>query len=365
MILPPKERIQRLEALRSAMERARIGAAYLVSDAAVHYYSGFTGSESALLISKRDMHLITDFRYQEEAEKTAPGFTLCVRTSRTLAHEAGALARSMRARRVWVEERELSIKGGDDFRAEAPRCELVPGQEALLRPRQVKSAWEIARITDALRIAEEAFVQLKGQLQVGMTEMDVARELEYRMACLGAQGRAFPTIAAVDATSSLPHAQPGKRRLHKGALLLIDWGACLRRYNSDLTRVIFVDSIPRLWQDRYARVLEAQAAGIRAVRAGVPAAAADIAARDVFSKYDLEKLFGHSFGHGVGLEVHESPSFSRRCEQPLQAGMVLTAEPGVYFPGEGGIRIEDMIVVTPTGCRVISRLDKALESAIA
>ena len=361
--LPPAELSRRLRALRRGMRRERIGAVSLVHPANVHYYSGFTGMESGLLVTPSRQILFTDFRYREEAEESASGCEV-VLWKDTLAGSGGAALRKAGCKRVGYEERVLPVNAYRALSAAAKGSRLIPWQDRIVEPRACKSEWEVRRIRKALRVSEAAFSEVRDWMRPGMRENDIAAELEYRMRRHGASGPAFPTIVAADANASLPHAHPGKRRIRRGGLVLIDFGACVAGYNSDLTRTLFVGSIPRPWKRRYHAVLEAQRIGIQSVAPANSGARADGAARSFLDGKGLGTYFGHSLGHGVGLEVHESPSLGKRQKAALSPGVVVTVEPGVYLPRAGGIRIEDMVLVTADGRRVLSRLPRSLEWAV-
>ncbi len=362
MKTPESEIRLRLEKLRAEMRRQKMSALYLNKTEDVFYFSGFTGSESALLLTVKKQWLLTDFRYREEAEHSAPLFeTLLCKGAPPVF--AGELAKKNQAKTLGYST-ALSVATLAGLRKGARGVKPVVADGMTEKLRAVKSQWEIKRILAALCCAEESFLAFRKKIKAGMTEAELALALEWEMRQRGAEGVAFELIVAVDANASRPHAHADKRKLKKGGLLLVDFGARLGRYNSDLTRVLFLDSIPKFWQSPYELVLAAQAAGIAKIASGRPGKEADDAAREVFAAEKCEKLFGHSLGHGVGLEVHESPRLSKKSVEPLQPGMVVTVEPGLYFPGKGGIRIEDMALVTETGAKILSQLPKNLASAV-
>jgi Xaa-Pro aminopeptidase len=226
----------------------------------------------------------------------------------------------------------------------------------------VKSPGEIARIRAAVKTTSEAFEQAVRRFRVGMTEQDLAAELEYRMRRLGAERPAFETIVAGGERSALPHARPTGEALRAGSLVVVDMGALRDGYASDMTRMLFLGRPGAKVNKLYRAVLDAQLAAIAAVRAGVPAAHVDRAARNVLRAQDLDRAFVHSTGHGLGLEIHEPPRIGKKEKSRLRAGMVITIEPGVYLSGFGGIRIEDTVVVTENGCEVLTPTDKALRT---
>jgi Xaa-Pro aminopeptidase len=202
------------------------------------------------------------------------------------------------------------------------------------------------------------------RIRIGMTERQLAAELLYQMLRRGASGASFPIIVAEGSASSLPHAQAGDRKIRVGSPVLIDWGALVDHYCSDLTRVIFIRKIPIRFRRMYQNVLAAQAAGIAAIRPGVPFEKVDAQARGVLKREGMDKAFSHGLGHGIGLDIHEAPRLSKKSKGDLKAGMVVTVEPGVYYPGLGGVRIEDDVLVTEDGCRLLTHLPKVLDEMI-
>lgn len=363
MLTPRREIETRLENLRGALRREKAGG-YLVSDPAdVRYFSGFTGGDSLLLVTGRKQWLLTDSRYLEEGAASAPAFET-LQWKKGLAAFTGELARKARLRTLLFRDSHLNVRFFTELKKEARGVKLVPAGAVVLGLRAVKSAWEIERLRAAARVAEAAFRETKKRIRPGVTETEIRLDLEWGMRRRGASDAAFEIIVAADANASLPHAHAGERKAKRGGLVLIDFGARLAGYNSDLTRVVFLDSIPPLWRKRYNLVLAAQQAGLEAISAGVGCAAADAAARRVFEAEGCAEYFGHSLGHGIGLSVHEAPTVGRRAKDLLEPGMVVTVEPGLYYPAQGGIRIEDMALVSEAGAKVLTDLEKDIDSAV-
>lgn len=363
MSVPAAEIESRLQRMRSLMRCDKLGGVVLTREEDIHYLSGFTGRDSILLVFRAELHLITDFRYQEEAEKSAP-LAETVIWKGGLHYFAGELARKRRITRlgfcadaITVADHRALRRGGRGLK----HTDIAALVQSL---RAVKSSWEIRKIRKALRCAENSFLAVRKRIRAGQSEQDLRLDLEWEMRRRGASAPAFETIVAAGANASRPHAHAGTRKLKKGGLVLIDFGARVDGYNSDLTRVLFLGSIPRSWKHRYERVLQAQEAGIDAVRPGTACKEADKAARQVFAADACEKRFGHSLGHGVGLAVHEQPRLASKNASVLEPGMVVTVEPGLYYPRQGGIRIEDMVQVTARGNRVLSSLEKTLDWAV-
>ncbi len=363
MRVPPSEIETRLRQFRAALRRERIGGFYATRREDVHYLSGFTGADSALLITARQQWLLTDARYTEEAAQSAPRFETLT-WKKSLARFAGELAVKNRVKTLGFTSSHLTVALHQELRKGARGAKTIAADALVRDQRQIKSPWEIRRIGKALRCAEAAFAAVRRHLQAGMTEAEVRLELEWEMRRRGAADAAFETIVAAGANASRPHAHAGQRRLQKGGLVLIDFGCRLGGYHSDLTRVLFLGSIPRPWREHYEAVLAAQKAGIKAVGPGVRCRDADKAAREVLKEAGCGDRFTHSLGHGLGLQVHEPPGLNRRSGVLLQPGMVVTVEPGVYYPKRGGIRLEDDVLVTETGRRTLSRLPKDLDWAV-
>lgn len=353
-----KLRVQRLQ---KALTAGGLQGAFLVSPHNVRYFTGFTGADSYLLVAGRKRWLLTDPRYTEEAALSASGVEV-VCWKKHPAEFAAELLRKAGIGKIGFCQHQLTVAWFQHLKK--AKLTLQPVDEAIAKLRAIKSADEVKAILKALKCAQEAFRALKPKLKAGMTEMEVRLELEYQMLTRGASAPAFETIIAAGANASLPHAHAGSRKLRPGGVLLMDFGACVEGYNSDLTRTVFIDTIPKIWLRRYEAVLAAQAAGIAALKAGVAAAKADEAAKAVFAEAGLLEKFTHSLGHGVGIEVHEAPRLSSRTLEMLQTGNIVTVEPGIYLPGQGGIRIEDMALITPQGVKVLSSLEKDAASAV-
>ena len=222
----------------------------------------------------------------------------------------------------------------------------------------LKSPGEIAKIRKSVQVNSEAYARAVKRLRPGVSELDVAAEIEFQMKVLGAEKTAFDTIVAAGPHSALPHAHPTPYRLTESELLLIDMGASVEGYSSDMTRVLHLGTPPQRIRQMYKAVLEAQLAGIAAVREGVSAGKVDAATRTVLKKYKLDRTFIHSTGHGLGLEIHEAPRLGKKEKTKLQAGMAITIEPGAYVEGLGGIRIEDTVLVTAKGCEILTPTSK-------
>jgi Xaa-Pro aminopeptidase len=348
---------------RSALERRmsvdKLDAFVVVHLPNVRYLSGFTGSNGLMAILSGRAVLFTDPRYRLQA---AQEVTCSVRvvTGPPLPQVA-ALLRRARSRRVGFEKSRMTVEAHQTLKDALPmRASLEPASGWIERQRMVKSDAEIAAIRRSVELNSKAFEQTVRHIRTGMSEFELAAELDYRVRRRGAEGPAFETIVAAGPRTALPHARPGPARLVKGAPVLVDMGALLDGYTSDMTRMLFLGRPDARMKRAYSAVLEAQLAALDAVRPGVRAQSVDRAARRVLAQYGLERAFVHSTGHGLGLEIHEPPRLGKKEKMLLEAGMAVTIEPGVYLEGSGGIRIEDTIVVTANGCEVLTPTTKAL-----
>jgi Xaa-Pro aminopeptidase len=240
--------------------------------------------------------------------------------------------------------------------------ELVPMENVMVNLRKVKDDHEIDLIRKSAAVAEEAFTAIRGEIKAGLTENYLAGLLIFELRSRGASDSSFPVIVAAGANSSLPHYRPGEALVARDQPLLIDWGAIYKGYCSDLTRTLMIGRVSDKMKKIYKIVLDAQAAAIKFLRPGVTTMQADRVARDVIEKAGYGKQFGHGLGHGIGREIHELPVMRKTGgEEELRPGMVVTVEPGIYLPGEGGVRIEDDVLITHSGCEVLTTLDKTLE----
>ncbi len=332
----------------------------------VRYLSGFGGEDSWLVVGRRWAVLLTDSRFAEQAALDCPEIEYVIRDG-SLAEALASTLRGRGVRRLAFEAEHVTVADHKRLTGviSARRLKGVEGTVPHLRAS--KDDDEVAAIRRAVRVAERAFRDLiagGAKALVGRREDDVAGELEYRMRQQGATEASFPTIVAAGAHGSLPHHRPGPTRITDGQAVLLDWGARMGGYCSDLTRVVFIGRIPPQVGRIYEVVLRAQKAGIAAIRPGRPASRVDAAARRVIAEAGYERAFGHGLGHGVGLEIHEAPGLSPRSQTRLRVGHVVTVEPGIYVPGLGGVRIEDDVLVTGTGAAVLSRLPKAIGSMV-
>lgn len=329
-----------------------------------YYLSGYTGEdnqfdETAGVLFVSDSHLVlaTDSRFDRQARTEAAGFDV-VCYQKGLEKELPAIAANLGIRRLGFESVRLSHKNhiayAKALKAAAPAVELIPTENLVEDLRQTKSDAEIQATIDALRLAEKAFIRVVATIHPGMTEKQVAWELEKAMRESGAQGLSFPVIVASGPNSALPHAIPSDRQIREGEPLLIDWGARLNEYCSDTTRTLVVGKPKDPFRKVFDTVVEARDRATAGIRAGASGTEVDRIARDFIDKNGFGGKFGHGLGHGTGLAVHEAPRLSPIKDDRLETGMIVTVEPGIYLPEWGGVRMENQVVVTQDGARVLN-----------
>ncbi len=350
----------RMTALREGLRQADCDAFFSLSPPANHYLSGFRGTASSLVITLEEAYFLCDFRYVEQAREQVKGYEI-LEAAGALETRTGERLRALEVERPGFDPAALSVQQHkmvqESFEGTLIPLEHLPG--AL---REIKDAGEVARMRAACALTEQALVNVLETVRPGVSEASVAARLEYEFRQLGAEGPAFPVIVLFGARSSLPHGMPGSTPLSVGDIVLVDCGCILDGYCADLTRTFVSGRIMGDWfKEIYHAVLQAQQAGIAALRAGATAKDVDAEARRIINDAGYGAHFGHGLGHGVGLEVHEAPRLNMQSETVLQAGMAVTVEPGIYLPGRGGVRIEDLTVVTEAGCEVITGLPKELQ----
>jgi Xaa-Pro aminopeptidase len=350
--------MNRLQMIKDALDARGIDG-FLVTDLTnIRYLSGFSGSSACLLITKRENFFFTDFRYEEQSKKETSGFDILIereeRPKRIVekAKSLGLGALGFEATVTYAFYRSLLRRG---FKVKAV-TDLV---EDL---RRVKNQAELKLISTSIARAERAFGEVRPHIRTGATERQVALRLEEELKKNGCASLPFDIIVAAGPRSSMPHAKPTDSRIRAGDLVVIDWGGEAGGYYSDMTRTLLIGGANMSKKiEIYETVLQANMKAISSVREGVHARTVDGAARDVIGKAGYGEYFGHGTGHGVGLEVHERPRISRLGKETVRSGMVFTIEPGIYLPGVGGVRIEDMVVAAVKGCRVLTTLPKGID----
>jgi Xaa-Pro aminopeptidase len=350
----------RAERLVGALGEAELDLLAVTSLVNVRYLTGYTGSNGLAVVGPRTRAFITDFRYvQQAAEEVDPAFERHQAPLELVDALVDVLPQG--PLRLGFEADHVTVRAHRALREKLPdRVELVAVEGLVERLRAVKEPAEVERIRAAARLADAAFEDLLDQGLVGRTERELEFALRERLHHHGARGPSFETIIAAGAHGALPHAEPREVRIGTGQLVVIDWGAELDGYCSDCTRTVATGAVGELEREVYDTVLQAQLAGLAAVRAGAAARQVDSEAREVIARAGYGERFGHGLGHGVGLEIHEGPRLSQRSEAELETGNVVTVEPGVYLPERFGVRIEDLVVVTGEGCEILTAAPKEL-----
>ena len=359
--------MSRLTALRRALRDQKLDRIIITSPEHVRYLSGFSGSSGWLIVGPQEQVLLTDFRYREQAAEEAPACSVFL-AKNGLPAAVREVADRWNRGRVGFESAYLTMReyqslsappsGGEPLLA----VEWVPTERLVESLMMVKDADEISKIAKAAEITDRAFAEVLPFVKPGVAEREVAAEFEYRARRLGADRAAFPPIVASGPNAALPHAQPTDRQIADGDMIILDFGASYAGYASDMTRTLAVGSVSDKLRQVYDIVAHAQQAALDAVRPGISGVDLDHVARSYIAEQGFGEAFGHALGHGVGLRVHDVPSISWRSQDTLVEGMVATIEPGVYLPGWGGVRIEDLVVITATGKTILSHTSKALRA---
>jgi Xaa-Pro aminopeptidase len=356
---------RRIGQLRRRTTKAGLGGLLVTHAADVRYLSGFTGSNAALAVTRRQARLFTDGRYRTQAAEEVKGAVVEIVTGSVAVAAVQWMAAVAEVETVGFDPAATTVEELGRLRAELParlrRSLLQEIAAPLVMPlRMVKDEEELAVMAEAALMGCRLFEKILGVIRPGLREFEVAAELEYQARRMGAEGMSFETIMAAGARSALPHGRATGARLPRKGFLTMDFGIIHKGYCSDMTRTVHLGKPGKAERETYQAVLEAQEAGVAAVAPGVSCGAVDEAARGVLRKAGLAEAFSHSTGHGVGLEIHEPPRVGAGQTTRLQTGMVVTVEPGVYLAGRFGIRIEDMVAVTPSGGQVLTPAPKAL-----
>ncbi len=356
----PKIYKARLKKLRQEFKRSKISALLITKSVNIQYLTGFRGEDSWALVTSSKVYLISDFRYQEEIKKEFPWVILELRgkAGKTIFDAVRHLARKNNVKCFGFESRNISYASFQSLKTACKKTRLVPTKGLVESVRMVKDPTEIKALKKAARITDKTLSKMLKKARRGLKELDLKYYAESQIRELGGEGPAFDIIVASGPKSSCPHANTGRNTLKNGTGLLIDMGSRVNSYHSDLTRTFFAGSISAQFRKIYAAVLEAQEMALSVIRPGIEIGEIDRAARRALERRGLAKYFGHSTGHGVGLEIHEAPLVFSSNRGLLKENMVFTVEPGVYIPGWGGIRIEDCVRVTKTGSELITHYPK-------
>ncbi|MFX3622581.1 MAG: Xaa-Pro dipeptidase [Ectobacillus sp.] len=350
--------MEKLQKLRGLFEQSDIDGLLITSAYNRTYMTNFTGSAGVVLISSEKALFITDFRYVEQAQKQAQGYEIVQHTG-SIAEEAAKQAQALGIKRLGFEQDSLTY-GEYKIYEEKVQAEFVPTSGLIEKLRLIKTDAEIKILKEAAQIADAAFTHILSLIRPGVSELAVSNELEFFMRKQGAASSSFDIIVASGYRSALPHGVASEKLIEQGDFVTLDFGAYYKGYVSDITRTIAVGEPAAELKNIYDIVLEAQLRGVRGIKAGITGRDADALTRDYITEKGYGQYFGHSTGHGIGLEVHEGPALSVRSDVELQPGMVVTVEPGIYVPKLGGVRIEDDVLVTEKGNEVLTHSPKEL-----
>lgn len=335
----------------------------ITSDVNRFYYTGFSSSAGCVLLTKENAYLLVDFRYGEAAQNIVKHCKVVV--FKKLIDSIKEICKEEHISEIFIEEENVTVAQSNTFKEKFAEFGVALTHDKLLdtlihNQRLVKSEDEIAMIKKAQQITEQAYTEVLNYVNPGVTEREIALELEYLMRKKGADGVSFSLITITGKNTSLPHGVPGDNIIKEGDFFLSDIGALYNGYHSDMTRTVAIKSATDEMEEIYNIVLKAQLSALETVKAGIKAGIVDKTARDIISSYGYGEMFGHSTGHGVGLDIHEQPTVSINSETILSNKMIITVEPGIYIPDKFGVRIEDMVCVTKDGYENFATIDKSL-----
>lgn len=339
--------MDKLQRLRQKLQENKLDAIIIASPINRRYISGFTGSAGVVIVSENDARFITDFRYTEQAEAQLTGFQI-VEHKQGMDAELRTQINEMKVSRVGF-EKDHTTYGQYETYKNTLESELIPVSGLIEELRTIKSDEELDIMKKAAEIADDAFTHIQAFIKPGVKEIEIANELEFFMRRQGATSSSFDTIVASGYRSAMPHGVASNKVIQTGELVTLDYGALYNGYCSDITRTVAVGEVSDELRKIYDIVLEANMRGVKEIKAGMTGIEADAITRNYITEMGYGENFGHSTGHGLGMEVHEAPGLSHRSNQQLAPGMVVTVEPGIYVAGLGGCRIEDDIVITAEG----------------
>ncbi|MBC8353397.1 MAG: aminopeptidase P family protein [Planctomycetes bacterium] len=356
---------QRRDKLRRLVRDTEADAILVTSYDNVTYLTGFTGDSSYLLLTRDGQIILSDRRYTTQLETECPSIDLEIRgPESTILDGVAKVVRKAKLGSLAIEASSVTLDFSQKLTEKLPKVELAATDGLVEQLREIKDREEIAEIREAIEIAARAFAVVKAGLRPEQSEKQVADEIERQVRLFGGECTAFWPIVGVGPNGALPHYRPGGVKIEESFMVLVDWGAKARLYLSDLTRIIVTGKAPAKLERVYNVVLKAQKKAIAAIRPGAIMENVDAAARKVITDAGFGKQFGHSLGHGFGLQIHEQPRLAIHQKRPLEPGMVVTVEPGIYLPGAFGVRIEDDILVTKDGHEVLSHVPKEYSDCV-
>jgi len=352
-----KTQVERIIKLQARIQKEKLDGLLITDLNNLRYLIGFTGSNGMLLLTKNRSLFFTDFRYQEQSKREVKNATVKIRDRDLLAEFPTEELKEIKT--LGFEADNLSYQNYRRLKKQIKKVRLVPCNNWTLELRAVKDNYEITLIKKAAAITDQVFNQLLNFIKPGIKEKDLACEIDYQIRLCGGE-LSFPTIVASGKNGALPHYQPGLKKIKKGEPIIFDFGARYQGYCSDMTRTLFVGKANKKAKEIYAIVLEAQMQAVQSLQKGKPASFIDGQARNYIIEKGYGKYFGHGLGHGVGLQVHESPALAKTSKAILDCNNIVTIEPGIYLNDWGGIRIEDLVRITEDGYEVLTKSTKDL-----
>ncbi|UHA57945.1 Xaa-Pro peptidase family protein [Metabacillus litoralis] len=349
----------KLEKIRQRFKELSIDGLLITSSYNRRYMTGFTGTAGVVVISEDKAVFITDFRYTEQAAKEIEGFEIVQHTG-PIIEEVADQVEKLGIKRLGFEQDSLTYQLFSSYKEAIKSSEFIPVSGAVEKLRLIKSPAEIKILKEAAEIADAAYKHILTYIKPGLKEIDVANELEFFMRKNGAVSSSFDIIVASGYRSALPHGVASEKEIEKGDFVTLDFGAYYKGYCSDITRTFAVGEPSDELKKIYSIVLEAQLRGMNGIKPGLTGKQADALTRDYIKEQGYGEYFGHSTGHGLGMEVHEGPALSFKSDTVLEQGMVVTVEPGIYVTGLGGVRIEDDTVITEKGNESLTHSPKDL-----
>jgi len=354
--------MDRIKKLRKILLAKDLDSLLITNSVNRNYLSGFTGSTATVLLTQRSALFLTDSRYTEQAEKELDG-GLGLKTVNSSKEYYRMLLETVKkdgVKMFGVEAKNMTLAQYELLKKNLPGVKFSQESGLVEELREIKDEEELGRIRKAAEIAESAFKKTLKKLKPGVLELELAAELEYNMRLAGAEGAAFPTIVASGERGAMPHGVASGKKIANGELIVIDFGAVYKGYCSDLTRTVGLGIINGLKRRQYKVVYEAQQNALSSIRSGVNLSVPDKKARNYLKKSGMDKHFTHGLGHGIGRDVHENPSISNTTKGVFKAGMTVTVEPGVYYKGDFGIRIENDVIVNDKGCEILGDDQRSL-----
>ncbi len=351
---------ERIKKLREKLDQENLDLLLVTSLTNIRYLCGFTGSNGVLLVSKDNAIFLTDFRYKEQVKKEVKGAEIKIAQRELFSTLTDIDLLKGKRIKAGFEEKYLSFQLYQRLKTLLPQVLWVPTENLVESLLVIKDQEEIKRIKKAAEISAKAFDEILPFFRPGTKESDIAAELEYRIKRNGGEGSAFEPIVASGLRSAMPHARASSKMLRKGEFVTLDFGALYEGYVCDITRTLVLGNATSRQKKIYDLVLKAQSKAIDNARPGMKGFELDKVGRDIIKKAGYQEYFGHGLGHGIGLLVHDSPGVGTKSQEVLKPGMVITIEPGVYIPGWGGVRIEDDVLITRNGCKILTHIDREL-----